>query len=128
MARDVILQCQSLFHTMMRLEEKRVGKRNVLVEDGFLMMQVVQLQIMPCQEKTYALSVFLRFHLCHLLTELCHTDSTGYGPTAIHHLPCHQSEVVAKVRSGGCEPVLEWTIPDLHISQITNRGCGFKIR
>ena len=127
-ARNVVLQrdtlCPALLHQLHHLP----GQPDVGGIDGLPVAQVVELQVVGCEQKVYALPGLLGREVGHAAVLPGQLRAGRECAAGIDSLFGTEHEVVAKVRHGGCSALSELAVPQAGIAQIGQRQLGRHLR
>ena len=120
-ARDVVLQDGALLPFCLHVGNHLVGQPYVVLQHFDVIVQLVQVQVMPEKQETHFLNVLLQVEFRQLFAEFGLPDAAADGTSGIDYLLRLNGEVVAEVGHVNRHRVAEIPVPNLPVAKITGR-------
>ena len=117
-ARDVVFQDSALLPAGVHVGYDFLGQLQVLSQHPDLIVQLIQVQVMPCQQEAYLLHILPQVQLGQQLPQFRLPDAAAYGAARIDDLLRLQGEVVAEMRHVYHPCMAEIPVPQLAVTPI----------
>ena len=124
---DVVLERHSLLLLRLDVGDELAGQGDVLLVHLDLIVNLVEVQILPQGDEAHLLSGEFHAHLSLLLAQFGEADSGVDGSTCIDHLLGLQGEVVAEVRGAQTVYVGEVTVGEQGVADVTEGEGGIDV-